>query len=115
MADVVPEPLFPAELKDKSVSDFLASLESLDDDFDKKIKDATAKGNVLRYVASVANGRCDVGLQQVPCDSPLGRLQGTGNMVEIYTRSTCVRPPGNNLFLLLLLFLVWVVGVRACL
>jgi homoserine dehydrogenase len=37
-------------------------------------------------VAEIQKGRCRVGLVEVNQDSPLGRLRGNDNLVEIYTR-----------------------------
>jgi aspartokinase/homoserine dehydrogenase 1 len=40
----------------------------------------------LRYVATVKEGRCRVGLEQVSKASQIGRLQGTDNIIVFKTR-----------------------------
>lgn len=86
MKQVNIEPLYPENLASLSVPDFLAALNKLDAEYDEKTKAAGAEGKVLRYVASIVDGKCDVGLKALSKDSPIGRLQGTANMIEIYTK-----------------------------
>lgn len=86
MADVDVRGLYPPELADLSVPAFLEALPQLDDDFGNQVAAAKAEGNVLRYAATVADGRCEVGPVVVGVDTPLGRLGGTDNLVEFHTR-----------------------------
>lgn len=86
MKDVEIEPLYPDEFASLSVPDFLKSLHKLDESYKEKTEAASVSGTALRYVASVDNGKCKVGLKAVPLDSPIGRLSGTANMVEFYTK-----------------------------
>lgn len=46
---------------------------------------AASDGCVLQYVASRARGPLEVGLKPVPASSPLGKLRGTANMLELHT------------------------------
>jgi len=87
MSDVSVEPLYPSELADLSVSEFMAALPSLDASFAAKVAAATAESKVLRYAASIEpkTGGLKVGLLAVPATSPLGTLSGSDNLVEIYT------------------------------
>ncbi|KAG1365557.1 hypothetical protein COCNU_12G005570 [Cocos nucifera] len=81
--------LYPDELGPNSMSteDFLSSgLSSVDRDFQERVRVASSKGKVLRYVCMIEGSRCEVGLQELPKDSPLGRLRGSDNVVEIYSR-----------------------------
>jgi homoserine dehydrogenase len=57
----------------------------LDEAFAQQVSDAAASGKVLRYAATVAEGKCVVGPAEVTLDSPLGRLTGTDNLVEYYS------------------------------
>ena len=57
------------------------------------VQAAAAQGKVLRYAAVIEasegelpGGRCRVGLTAVEGGSPLGRLEGTDNLVEFSTR-----------------------------
>ncbi|MFO7634976.1 MAG: hypothetical protein R6W76_20685 [Caldilinea sp.] len=78
--------LYPAEMAELSVAEFMDALPSLDQHFRQMVNDAAAQGKVLRYVATVANGGCVVGPQAVDTASPLGQLAGADNLVEFHTR-----------------------------
>ncbi|CAH1453427.1 unnamed protein product [Lactuca virosa] len=72
-----------------SLKDFLANgLQLLDNDIEERIKKASSNGNVLRYVCVIENSRCNVGIEELPKESALGRLRGSDNVVEIYNRAT---------------------------
>ena len=85
MSDLTVEALFPQELADLEIPEFLRALPSMDAVVAKKVEEAQSKDCVLRYVASIKDGRCDVGLKMVPRDSPVGRLRGTDNILQLYT------------------------------
>ena len=78
--------LYPERLAGLSVDDFLAALPSLDEAYRQEVAAAASEGKVLRYAATLADGACSVGLTAVAKDSPLGRLTGTDNLVELYSR-----------------------------
>jgi homoserine dehydrogenase len=84
LSDVRVESMFPASLAQVSVEAFMAALPQLDAAMAARAAAAAAEGCTLRYVARVAGGQCSVGLDAVPLDSPLGRLTGTDNLVEIW-------------------------------
>ena len=86
LAQVEIEPLYPANMAELNVTDFMAGLESLDQEFADRVQGASSKGAVLRYVATVGEGRCRVGLEQVDRNTPLGRLSGTNNMIVFQTK-----------------------------
>jgi len=86
LADVQVESLYPLHMAAMSVAEFLTALPQLDAHFAQLVKNATAQGGVLRYAAQVADGRCTVGPVVVSAESPLGRLAGTDNLIEFYTR-----------------------------
>mmetsp|Transcript_39924 Transcript_39924/g.55501 ORF Transcript_39924/g.55501 Transcript_39924/m.55501 type:complete len:384 (-) Transcript_39924:40-1191(-) len=93
LPDVTVESLYPGGLAPEvmSVEEFMsAGLPQLDAEFQAKVAAAAEKGEVLRYAAVVESGRCSVGLQSVPKESPLGQLSGTDNLLEI--RSECYHP-----------------------
>jgi len=92
MEDVAVEPLYPVELAEVSVAEFMAALPSLDAGVSAKVSAAAAEGKVLRYAASVnpptvekPSGSLSVGLLAVGSDTPLGTLAGSDNLVEIHT------------------------------
>lgn len=89
LEDIKLDSLYPEDMGPKSMSidEFMShGLPLLDRDIGEKVKVASSKGNVLRYVCLVEGSRCQVGLQELPKDSPLGRLRGSDNVVELYSR-----------------------------
>ena len=78
--------LYPERMAGLSVDDFLSELPSLDEQYRTQVAGAAAAGKVLRYAATLSGGACSVGLTAVAKDSPLGRLTGTDNLVELYSR-----------------------------
>lgn len=78
--------LYPEQMADLSVDSFLAELPSLDEQYRELVAGAAAEGKVLRYAATLSEGACSVGPTAVAKDSPLGRLTGTDNLVEFYSR-----------------------------
>ncbi|KAF3671692.1 putative non-specific lipid-transfer protein-like protein-like, partial [Capsicum annuum] len=93
--DMKIESLYPEEMGPDvmPLEDFLVNgLPLLDKKIEDRIKQASANGNVLRYVCLIDDVRCEVGIQEVPKDSALGRLRGSDNVVEIYTRCYEKRP-----------------------
>ena len=90
MAQVQVESLFPPELAPGSVDDFLQAIAALDKDYSASVASARQQGRALRYVASLSGGLAQVGLQPVPLESPLGRLQGTDNLIR--STPTSIKP-----------------------
>ncbi|MCD6290241.1 MAG: homoserine dehydrogenase [Anaerolineae bacterium] len=86
LSDVAVESLYPVSLANTPVSEFLTNLSSLDREIASRAAAAEKEGKVLRYVAEIAEGRCEVGLRAVPAESPLGRLRGSDNLAEFHTR-----------------------------
>lgn len=83
------ESLFPEEMgiNVMSVEGFLdRGLLLLDKDIQERVNKASLNGNVLRYVCVIEGSRCEVGIQELPKDSALGRLRGSDNVLEIYSR-----------------------------
>lgn len=62
------ESLYPPEMAPEklSVDQFMAGLPALDAAMAAQVAAAKAEGKVLRYVASVADGACAVGVRSVP-------------------------------------------------
>ena len=82
LADVEIESLYPKEVADLSVDEFMAALPAMNHGFRTRCAAAARRDACLRYVASVSADAVRVGLQEVPLDSPLGQLQGTDNLVQ---------------------------------
>lgn len=89
------ESLYPEKMGPNimPVEDFLVNgLPLLDKDIQERVKNASLKGNVLRYVCVIEDSRCEVGIQELPKESALGRLRGSDNVVEIYSRCYSAQP-----------------------
>lgn len=64
-----------------------------------RIREAAARGGVLRYVARITPDEVAVGLAEVPADSPIGSLRGPDNILVFRSRRyrdypLVVRGPG---------------------
>lgn len=76
----------PEALAEVPVQKFLDGLSAYDEAWRKRVEDARANGQVLRYVGNVEKGRIEVGVKAVHAQSPLGSLRGADNQVAIYSR-----------------------------
>lgn len=85
MADVEVQGLYPAHMQRLSVGAFMDALPELDALFAERLRHAQGQNGVLRYAALVSEGRCAVGPVVVSASSPLGRLSGSDNLIEIQT------------------------------
>lgn len=93
LSDVAVTPLFPPAFAALSVDDFLRRLPELDADFKTRAAEAAARGEALRYAASIEGGALTVGPTTVPLSSPLGSLSGTDNLCEFYSKWCARRFP----------------------
>ena len=84
-ADVVVESLVPERFRKLSREDFLANLEKMDGDWEKRASAAKAKGAQLRYIASVTKTKIAVGLAAVDGKSAFFGLKGTANQIAFTT------------------------------
>ncbi len=86
LADVRVESLVPGALAACSIDEFLERLSAFDDAMLARLREATARGNVLRYVGSVdAQGRAEVGLVELPRSHPFANIALTDNIVRFQT------------------------------
>ncbi|MBN1782406.1 bifunctional aspartate kinase/homoserine dehydrogenase I [bacterium] len=79
--NILPEPCRKA----KSVEAFLDELEKADGQFSKRRDEAAAKDQVLRYIATLENGRASVCLKGVDRSHPFFALSGSDNMIVFTT------------------------------
>ncbi len=89
LSDIKIDSLVPEPLRDPNISvqDFMARLSEYDAEFNERIKAAEARGEVLRYVASIqAGGEISVGLKAYPKTHPFASLRGADNMFVITTK-----------------------------
>lgn len=73
-------------------AELMRRVRTLDGAFEGKVKRAKARGEVLRFTASVKPGAIRVGPVTVPMDSALGALRGTDNMIVFHTACYDQRP-----------------------
>lgn len=95
MDSIKVESLYPEAMEpDKmTVEDFLENgLPLLDKGIQDRVGKASSKGNVLRYVCMIDQSRCEVGIQELPKSSALGRLRGSDNVLEISSRCYSQQP-----------------------
>ena len=79
------ESLIPESLHDVDRETFLDRLPAHDGEWNRRVQAARDRGETLRYVGRLKDGQVQVGLQSVTADSPLGQLQGTDNLIQIYS------------------------------
>jgi aspartokinase/homoserine dehydrogenase 1 len=66
-------------------SELISTLQSLDGSFSERITQASAQDKVLRYVARVEDGACNVSIEAVPRSKPLGAIRDGENALVIHT------------------------------
>jgi homoserine dehydrogenase len=86
MSEVMLESLYPSSMASLPVETFLTQIEKLDRTFTKTKIEAEKRGKVLRYVATISQKGCKVGLVSVARDSDIGNLHGPDNIVRIQTK-----------------------------
>ena len=91
--DVLLDPILPkACIEADGVDAFFDALVAENDYFDQLIKDAKSNGKVLRFVASMSNGKAKISLQQVGPENPFYSLQMSDNMIVFTTKRYSDRP-----------------------
>ncbi|HQG38950.1 MAG TPA: bifunctional aspartate kinase/homoserine dehydrogenase I, partial [Chitinophagales bacterium] len=77
LSDIAVENLVPESLREVDVKTFLSKLPDVDASYEKLKKDAESKGNVLRYMAVIENGKVSIELKQVDSQHPFYNLSGS--------------------------------------
>jgi aspartokinase/homoserine dehydrogenase 1 len=85
LSNVQVQGLIPSSCREISVDTFLGSAESLDEQYQNLVEAALARGATLRYVVTIEDASCRVGVEEVALQSPLGRLKGNDNLVQIHS------------------------------
>ena len=87
LSDVDVRGVLPADFDASgSVADFMARLPQLDAPMAARIADLKAQGKVLRFIGALKEGRCSVGMQEVPMSNSLSQVSGGENAVSFLTR-----------------------------
>jgi aspartokinase/homoserine dehydrogenase 1 len=93
LADVRVESLVPPELVGGSAEDFLARLREFDGRMAARLAEASAAGQVLRYVGRLdARGQATVGLMRLERRHAFANIALTDNVVRFVTKRYCDNP-----------------------
>jgi len=86
LEDIKLQSVIPGELAEITDADeFMQKLPSLDSTIEQQIKVAEANNQVLKYVAQIHNGVCEVKIESVDSQHPLFTVQGGENALAIHT------------------------------
>lgn len=97
LSEVKVQNLIPEKLRDYTISYFLNNLNLLNDEY-QSLKNNLKHNHVLRYIGDLSGdlskekGSLEVKLVSVPKNTPLGSLQGSDAIFEIYTESYGEQP-----------------------
>lgn len=84
-ADVKQRLFIPEEYFTGSTDDFWARIPEQDAHFEAERKRLAAENKRLRFVARMADGVCEVGLEEVCSNHPFYELEGSNNIIMIST------------------------------
>lgn len=85
LCDVKKELFVPQQLFEGSLEEFWERLSLLDEYFENRQKMLAKENKKLRFVATLNNGICEMGLKEVPHDHPFFDLEGSNNIIQITT------------------------------
>jgi bifunctional aspartokinase / homoserine dehydrogenase 1 len=87
LADVEVEGVLPNDFAPGTdVPTFMQKLPELNQQFAERIAQAKAKGQVLRYIGEISEGRCKVAIKALDLDHPLAKVKDGENALAIHTR-----------------------------
>ena len=100
MADIEIQSLIPENAKSAPTPEEFLKLLALEDAAFERMQTAVVKeGRVLRYIASLENGKAKVGLQRIAPEHPFYSISGNDNVIAFTTsryqkNPLVVRGPG---------------------
>lgn len=86
LEDIQLKGLYPTEMQELSVEEFLRDMHTLDEEYKEKVAHAKSQQKVLQFVAKVNAQECRVDLQEIDASSDIGSLRGPDNVVVIKTK-----------------------------
>lgn len=98
--DITIQSMVPADCRAAAtVEEFFEKLKGHDADFARLLAEANAKGEKLRFMATLEHGKAKVGLKSLPESHPFSSLKGSDNMILLTTdryhdRPMIIRGPG---------------------
>jgi aspartokinase/homoserine dehydrogenase 1 len=98
--DVVVSSLVPEKARQGvSVETFMELLKAEDASYAQLLQQAREKGEKLRFMATLEDGKAEIGLRSIPASHPFYGLEGSDNMILLttdryYDRPMIIRGPG---------------------
>ena len=93
MGDIAIKPILPeACLQAPDIDSFFKVLATYNDYYENLRSDAAQKGEALRVIARLENGKASVGLESVPASHPFYALSGSDNLLVFTTERYNARP-----------------------
>ena len=91
--DITIQSMVPEDCQNaSSVQEFFEKLKSHDEEFANLLQKADKKGEKLRFMATLENGKAKVGLNSLPNAHPFSSLSGSDNMILLTTERYLDRP-----------------------
>ena len=91
--DIKIDPILPPScMKAPSIPAFFAELKKNNHLFEQRRKKAAEKGKVLRFIATLDNGKASIGLKEVDANHPFFNLSGSDNIISFTTERYTDRP-----------------------
>ena len=84
-ADVKKHLFIPEKYFEGSVEDFWRKIPEIDAEFEQRRKKLEASGKRWRFIATMENGKTEVGLREVDSESPFYHLAGSNNVILLTT------------------------------
>ncbi|MEM0912741.1 MAG: bifunctional aspartate kinase/homoserine dehydrogenase I, partial [Pseudomonadota bacterium] len=93
LADIEVESVLPASFDDSGdIDTFMQNLERLDSEIAVQVEQAKSEQKVLRYVGSIAAGKCQVKIQAVSTSHPLAAVKEGENALAIHSTYYSPKP-----------------------
>lgn len=86
------EPITPKDLENVDSQTFLERLPEFDQLWKEKFSSLRKKEKTLRYLGTMNKEGISVGLKELEIDSPIARLKGTNNIIQISTKRYSYQP-----------------------
>lgn len=87
LSDIKVESVLPIEYEQlPSTAEFMQRLHEIDSVFAERVKKAEQKSEVLRYVATLIDGKCKVSIESLPQSNPLFNVIDGENVLAFYSK-----------------------------